>query len=66
MPTHHEILQAIARILKELRGNDPLPLSFPPSTPAGRAYYELSSLYMAILLGTKIVEVQAVAVQAGP
>ena len=66
MPTHHEILQAIARILKELRGDDPLPLSFPPTTPAGRAYYELSSLYMAILLNTNIIEVQAAAVQVGP
>jgi hypothetical protein len=66
MPTHHEILQAISRILKMLRGDDPLPLSFPPTTPAGKAYYELSSLYMAILLGTKIVEVQAAAVEAAP
>jgi hypothetical protein len=66
MVSTHEILQAIVRILKELRGEEPLPLSFPPTTPAGRAYYSLSSLYMAILLNTKIVEVQAAGVQAGP
>jgi len=54
MPTTHEILEALSRILKELRGDEPLPLSYPPSTPAGKAYYELSSLYMAILLGSDI------------
>jgi len=54
MPTTHEVLEALSRILKDLRGDEPLPLSFPPSTPAGRAYYDLSSLYMAILLGGEI------------
>ena len=54
MPTTHEILEALSRILKVLRADEPLPLSYPPSTPAGKAYYELSSLYMAILLGSDI------------
>jgi hypothetical protein len=54
MPSHHEILQQINHVLEILK-ESATPLSVPPETPAGRAFYALSSLYFSILLGVKTV-----------
>jgi hypothetical protein len=50
---HHEILAALSNVMKLLKGDNPTPLSFPADTPAGRAYYALTSLYISILIGTQ-------------
>jgi hypothetical protein len=50
---HHEILQQLFYVMRLLKEDDATPLSFPPDTPAGRAYYALSSLYISILIGTQ-------------
>jgi hypothetical protein len=50
MPTTQEILAILKDVLDILRADNAMPLSHPPITPAGRAYYALSALYASLLL----------------
>lgn len=49
MPTTDEILRTLSAVLEILK-DGPTPLSHPPDTPRGRAYYALSSLYIQMIM----------------
>jgi hypothetical protein len=54
MPTIHEICRQLKPILELLQKEiGPTPLSYPGDTPAEKAYYQLSALYVALLVGDR-------------
>lgn len=48
----YRMLQILKDVLEILRP-DATPLSYPQDTPAGKAYFALSSLYVSLLLADK-------------
>jgi len=54
MPPTQDILKTLKEVLEMLREEaGPTPLSCPTNSPASRAFFALSSLYITLLLGDK-------------
>ena len=54
MPPMQDILNALKNVLEILREEaGATPLSYPTNSPASKAFFALSSLYITLLLGDK-------------
>jgi hypothetical protein len=54
MPSIHEICQQLKSVLELLQKEiGPTTLSYPGETPAEKAFYELSALYVTLLVGDR-------------
>jgi hypothetical protein len=54
MPPMQDILKTLKEVLEILKEEaDATPLSYPINTPASKAFFTLSSLYITLLLGDK-------------